>query len=137
MYRCRLCALQQIVQLILFEFLQLSLQFVLKSTGENPHDLQQPQGVTHVVKFETGVGGRKLFLDLLRNLRLFLNLLHSLVNLVKCAGHSCKRTRPGRSNEGTYRPPWMCLRASAAFFIAAIVSWFIFADSSVFTFISS
>lgn len=83
-YWCRLRTLQHIVQLVLFELLQLSLQISLKTTSENLRN-PQPRRIAHIIKFETSVWSRQLVLDLNRNLRLFLDLLHGLVNLVKCA----------------------------------------------------
>ena len=94
------------------------------------------QLITHLIKICINGWTRNLLLDLSRKLRLLLDICHSLVNLVNCPGQ-CKRAHSGGIREETYRFPWMCFRASEAFFIAAIVSWFIFADSSVFTFISS
>ena len=54
-------------------------------------------------------------------------VLRSAINTEKF----CKKDK-----RKTYRPPCIIFNASAAFFIAAIVSAFMFADSNVFTCIS-
>jgi hypothetical protein len=137
MYRRRLCTLQHIVQLVLFEVFQFFPQIILNQrvrismVRDQAGDL-----ITHLIKIGINGWTRNLLLDLSRKLRLLLDICHSLVNLVNCSGQR-KRAHSGGIREETYRFPWMCFRASEAFFIAAIVSWFIFADSSVFTFISS
>lgn len=48
-----------------------------------------------------------------------------------------REQQSARGESDTYRFPWITLRASDPFFIAAIVSWLKLADSRVFTCISS
>ena len=88
MYWCGLCTLQHIVQLVLFKVFQLPLQLILKTTSENPDEWGIREGIAYLIKISTHGSSRNLILDLCRKLCLFLDVRHSLVNLVKRARHS-------------------------------------------------
>jgi len=79
---------------------------------------------------------RDRFRDLVCQFSLLVYSSHRSIYLVHCSDRDVRKG-PSGGIGSTNRFPWITFSASDAFFIAAIVSAFRFADSSVFTCISS